>query len=59
MAENKFYTDKLQKLVGKQITGVASDGGEFFGLVVDKKTVLWILRDDEGNGPGSFEIAKL
>lgn len=35
--------------------------GAFFGLVlakdgVKKDKVIWFLRDDEGNGPGSFDI---
>ena len=31
----------------------------FFGLEIrkgDKEYILWFLCDDEGNGPGSFEI---
>lgn len=55
-----FYTKQLDPLIGGKITSVISDSdGEFFGLEVTKgkKTfVIWFLQDDEGNGPGSFEI---
>ena len=61
----EFYLKQLSNLIGGKITQVATteadeSGDEFFGLVVTmpngkSKTVL-ILRDDEGNGPGSFEI---
>lgn len=56
-----FYTDRLSPLVGAKVTAVVSDPeGEFFGLSLtlpggNRKT-LWFLSDDEGNGPGSFDI---
>ena len=53
-----YYTDRLEKLVGGKIVGVVTDE-EFFGFVVqvrNKRVVLWFLQDDEGNGPGSFEL---
>lgn len=56
-----YYINKLSKLNGYTIEcPVIDESEEFFGLVLvnaqrDVKT-LWILRDDEGNGPGSFEI---
>ena len=68
----KFYLDKLGELQGGVIDGVTfdpTDSGwdgwdtQFFGLIVklpnDKRKVVWFLRDDEGNGPGSFEIADI
>lgn len=62
-----FYLDKLKPLVGGRITslartGVPQDGfdDEFFGFVVTlksgKKLTLLFLADDEGNGPGSFDV---
>ena len=62
-----FYLDQLSPLVGSKITALARTGqpeypgeDEFYGLVVtlpngSKKTLL-LLSDDEGNGPGSFEL---
>lgn len=68
MATNAtFYLDQLHCLVGGRIislarTGPSDDGSEdeFYGLVVllpdGKKKTMILLSDDEGNGPGSFEI---
>lgn len=64
----RFYLAELEKVVGGKIVGTAwapDDSefpiGEFFGLRIklspNNEKVMWILRDDEGNGPGSFEIA--
>ena len=61
---NNFYTDQLKKLIGYRITGIALDHeGEFFGLIVKKgrekrETIIWFLKDDEGNGPGAFDIQR-
>lgn len=61
----KFYLEQLAVLVGGKVTaavrsGVDEFGDEFFGLKImdkdGKPKVLWLLSDDEGNGPGSFEI---
>lgn len=51
----------LAKLLGGKITGLARSGKqdgdqEIFGLIVDKKKVLWLFTDFEGNGPGGFSI---
>lgn len=58
-----FYLQQLQPLVGAKIVGLARADGEndeFFGLIVElpnkERKVIFFLRDDEGNGPGSFEI---
>lgn len=56
-----FYTDQLHALVGATIVGVTKDpDNEFFGLALRMPNgahkTLWILRDDEGNGPGSFDL---
>ncbi|CDQ10465.1 conserved protein of unknown function [Acidithiobacillus ferrivorans] len=61
-----FYLEKLSPLVGGTISGLVRSGndygqGEFIGLVITmpdglKKTLV-LLSDDDGNAPGSFEIA--
>jgi hypothetical protein len=58
---NEFYTDKLAALAGFTIVGAVTDTeGEFFGLQLRAPSgilsTLWLLSDDEGNGPGSFEL---
>ena len=63
-----FYLEKLAVLVGGTVTGAVRSGvdetlgDEYFGLKImgkdGKAKVLWLLSDDEGNGPGSFEIAE-
>lgn len=58
------YFGKLEPLVGAEVVGLARSGEgdceEFVGLVFrlpdGQKKVLFFLRDDEGNGPGSFSI---
>lgn len=61
-----FYMTRLFPLVGSKIVGLVRGGddsygdGEDFGLEIQKpdgsRHALWILRDDEGNGPGSFSL---
>lgn len=64
-----LYLNRLHPLVGGTITGLARSGPsespfheEFYGLVVtlpDGRTrTITLLSDDEGNGPGSFEISE-
>jgi len=62
-----FYLNQLRPLVGGTISALARTGpnedaseDEFFGFVVTlpdgtTRTII-LLADDEGNGPGSFEI---
>jgi len=62
-----FYLKQLRPLVGGTISALARTGpnedvsdDEYFGFVVtlpdgSTRTIL-LLSDDEGNGPGSFEI---
>lgn len=62
--ELKFYLDKLAQFVGGRIIGTVNSepnefGDQFFGLQIrtnGKTQYLWFLGDDEGNGPGSFDI---
>lgn len=60
-----FYLEKLTRVVGAKVTGLVRSGkddglDEFYGLslVADdgQKFTLWLLCDDEGNGPGSFDL---
>jgi len=60
-----FHLQKLRPLVGGTITnlartGIDEYGDEFFGLVIalpnGQKRTLIFLADDEGNGPGSFQL---
>jgi hypothetical protein len=58
-----FYLEQLQPFVGATIVGLARadcEYDEFFGFIVEllnqERKVIFFLRDDEGNGPGSFEI---
>jgi hypothetical protein len=58
-----YYLQQLQPLVGAKIVGLARADGEydeFFGLIAElpnkERKIIFFLRDDEGNGPGSFEI---
>lgn len=62
-----FYLNQLKCLVGGKITALARTGPsqdefdqEFFGIVITlqngEELTLTFLADDEGNGPGSFEI---
>jgi hypothetical protein len=53
----KYLTAKFEPLVGKKVAGVAYDPDEgYIGLRLDDGTIVWFLRDDEDNGPGSFDI---
>lgn len=61
-----FHLNKLQELIGGTITGLIRSGedfgqNEFFGVVVTMpnglRKTLAFLSDEEGNAPGSFEIA--
>ena len=60
-----FHLKLLRPLVGGTITNLARTGtdeygDEFFGLVIalpnGQKRTLIFLADDEGNGPGSFQL---
>ena len=63
-----FDLDQLAPLVGGTITALTRSGPtddpydhEFIGMVIKlrngKCKHLTLLSDDEGNGPGSFEIS--
>lgn len=48
--------EMLQKLVGKKITNICTDGDGTYGFVLNDGTVAWVLCDEEGNGPGYLDI---
>jgi hypothetical protein len=63
----QFRLNQLTTLLGGRIVGVAWDPSDpsidpITGLRIlmsnNKEVIMWILRDDEGNGPGSFDIQK-
>ena len=62
MSAQEFYLSKLEPLMGGKVTGIIKDDTEFFGLQIEvggKKKNVWLLQDDEGNGPGSFSIEEV
>lgn len=58
------FVIELEELIGCKIDGVIREKGHYetyYGLKINdarrKKTLaIWFLRDEEGNGPGSFSI---
>lgn len=46
----------LEQLIGAKITGIAQDQDDIFGLILEDGRYVWILMDEEGNGPGHLEI---
>lgn len=65
--QTQFYLDQLKPLVGGRIVGLLRTGqdefgDEFYGLTIHCNDGsirhLLIMRDDEGNGPGSFQIVE-
>lgn len=61
-----YFEDQLETLKGAKIVESTFDDNDeetYYGLVLLKpdgsEVVLWFLRDEEDNGPGSFEIAEL
>ena len=56
----QFHLKRYAALVGKTLTGVCVDRSDsdiepVIGLVFGD-TVVWILCDEEGNGPGVLDI---
>ena len=63
-SEIYFYTKNYGKLKGKTVCQVVNDGdasgdGLYFGLEFADGTIAWILRDEEGNGPGFLDIIQV
>lgn len=66
MSPNDFYTKQLKQLVGGKVTKpfIIEEGSEtFYGIDIKMPNgeikYLVFLMDDEGNGPGSFQIGVL
>lgn len=62
----KYHIDRLSQLKGCTISRPIVDESTdpaFFGLEIippsGERIALWFLQDDEGNGPGAFEIETL
>lgn len=63
-ANTKFWVKELKKLNGgvieRPVITPSQYEDEFFGLEIrlpnGKCKILWILRDEEGNGPGAVDI---
>jgi len=61
-----YFLKELEKLIDCKIVGVVHSDEEdsyekYYGLkIADKRReetkIIWFLRDEEGNGPGSFTI---
>jgi hypothetical protein len=53
--------EQIGSLVGYTVVGAvtSSEDRDFYGLLMQKgksRKIVWILRDDEGNGPGAIDI---
>lgn len=62
--ENDYYTKILNHFSGSIIERAVSDKeGKFFGIQIKtplgKHKIIWFYRDDEGNGPGAFQVQDL
>ena len=57
-ASAQYMADRIGKeLTGRRIMGpVVSTDGEFFGFKLDNDLTVWVLRDEEGNGPGFLDM---
>lgn len=60
-----IFVEELEALIGCKIVGVVRSTDtvheHYYGLKIDDTSmelglILWFMRDEEGNGPGSFMI---
>lgn len=60
-----YLIEELEQLIGCKIVGVVRSTDDeyekYYGLKIDdarmeRGLILWFLRDEEGNGPGSYLI---
>lgn len=64
MSKKDYFVEELERLDGCKIVGVVVSGEgyeKYYGLKIDDARreegyLLWFIRDEEGNGPGSFLI---
>ncbi len=59
----QYHADQAEKLVGKTVKKVVIDLSDetvdpVIGLLFTDGTLAFVLRDEEGNGPGVLEIMK-
>lgn len=71
MEKPTYYVEKLGQLVGGKIVKIIETPWNerstyedyFFGFEIElpsgKRKLVWFLMDDEGNGPGSFDLVDL
>ena len=57
----KYYMDKLQVLIGGRLIATQMDDEGYICLVFrvgspSRDIALWLMSDDEGNHPGTFDI---
>lgn len=59
MTDNEYCANVTEQYKGSVVTDVVYDReNDTLGLMIEKdgdKTVLWVLRDPEGNGGGFLE----
>ena len=61
---SNIWMKHFNPILGKKVVGIVHDpsgGDNLFpqlGLRFEDDTIAWILRDDEGNGPGWLEIVE-
>jgi hypothetical protein len=55
---NDIMKRHLKPLIGRKITRLfeAEDGGDDYGFELDNGTLVWVLQDAEGNGPGFLDL---
>jgi|WetSurSiteA1Bulk_404760.scaffolds.fasta_scaffold99521_3 hypothetical protein len=59
-----YYVEELEQLIDCKIVGIVRSTDKYekyYGLKIDdprmeRGLIIWFLRDEEGNGPGSFTI---
>ena len=58
-AEQEYAYEQIEPVLGGKVTSMAVDRSGMWGLEVvknRKKFVVWVLQDEEGNGPGTVDV---
>jgi hypothetical protein len=54
-----YLLKHLKPLLGRKIVDLIEDSDDgVYGFQLDNGTLVWVLCDPEGNGPGHLEIEK-
>jgi hypothetical protein len=54
-----YLLKHLKPLLGRKIVDLIEDSDDgSYGFQLDNGTLVWVLCDPEGNGPGHLEIEK-